>query len=207
MHNPTADQNMGITEWETEVCFTLLINKTWPPNGSKCLSSPLHTGQAFPSLLQADPNATLRSDEHTQCVKVPGQTWHSRAALLEEGAGFGKRMGQCSHELEKCSGWGRNTNGSQRCGEMDSTYFVKYYILFRENMHPITHESHSAVYGYVSHKQLPEFYNAFRLFFKNIIKNIPEIATLLAKNMRANNTFTSTNYSFVKVSTQMYGGN
>lgn len=90
---------------------------------------------------------------------------------------------------------------------MDSTYFVKYYILFRENMHPITHESHSAVYGYVSHKQLPEFYNAFRLFFKNIVKNIPEIATLLAKNMRANNTFTSTNSSFVKVSTQMYGGN
>lgn len=158
MHYPTADQNVGITEWETEVRFTLLINKTWPPNGSKCLTSPPHTGQAFPSLLQADPNATPRSDKHTKSMKVPGQTWHSRAALLGEGAGFGKRMGQCSHELEKCS-------GSQRCGEMDSTYFVKYYILFRENMHPITHESHSAVYGYVSHKQLPEFYNAFRLFF------------------------------------------
>lgn len=204
MHNPTADQNMGITEWETKVCFILLIYKTWPPNESKCLKSPLHTRQAFSSLLQAGLNA---HPAQRRAHQEHEGTWTQPRLSARGKAGFGKRMGQCSNELEKCSGCGRNTRGSQRCGEMDNTYFVKNYILFRENMHPITHESHSAVYGYVSHKWLPEFYDAFRLFLTNIIKNIPEIATLLEKNKRANNTFTSTNYSFVKVSTQMYCGN
>lgn len=91
---------------------------------------------------------TPHSDKHTKSMKVPG---HSLASLLEERAGFGKRMGQYGNELEKCSGCGRNTHGSQRFEEMDNTCFMKYYILFRENMHPITPESHSAVYRYVSH--------------------------------------------------------
>lgn len=170
------------------------------------LKQPSAHRQASSSLSRADLNALplpLHSTKHTESMKVPG---HSLASLLEEGLASGRGQ-DSSNEVEKCSGCGRNTHGSQRCREMDNTYFVKYYILFREKRHPITHKSHSAAYGYVSHKRLPEFYDAFHLFLTNIIKNIPEIATLLAKNKRANNTFTSTNYSFVKVSTQMYCGN
>ena len=66
-------------------------------------------------------------------------------------------------------------------------------------MHPIIYERHTAVYVYVSHNSLQDFKDVFHLFLTNIVKNIPETATLLlAKNKRAN-TLTSTNYSFLKV--------